>query len=83
MTDTLNLLCETLWLLNVHSVLSRLEAVQLIFVIIGASMGALGLMILFVGCLATGATRHKVYRTWRGRVGGRVSCAVVIYHHTT
>ena len=50
---------------------------QLVFVIIGASMGALGLMILFVGCLATGATRHKVYRTWGGRVGGRVSCAVV------
>lgn len=57
--------------------ISRLEPVQLVFVIIGASMGALGLMILFVGCLATGATRHKVYRTWGGRVGGRVSCAVV------
>jgi hypothetical protein len=40
-------------------------------------MGALGLMILFVGCLATGATRHKVYRAWRARVGGRISCAVV------
>jgi hypothetical protein len=51
--------------------------VQLIFVVVGASMGALGLMILFVGCLATGATRHKVYRAWRARVGGRISCAVV------
>ncbi|KAK3930880.1 Neuronal membrane glycoprotein M6-b [Frankliniella fusca] len=59
-----------------HFHLRWLEAVQLVFVIIGACMGALGLMILFVGCLATGATRHKVYRTWRGRVGGRVSCAV-------
>jgi hypothetical protein len=55
----------------------RLEAVQLIFVVVGAGMGALGLMILFVGCLATGATRHKVYRAWRARVGGRISCAVV------
>lgn len=50
---------------------------QLIFVVVGAGMGALGLMILFVGCLATGATRHKVYRAWRARVGGRISCAVV------
>lgn len=46
------------------------------FVIIGACMGALGLMILTVGCLATGATRHKVYRAWKSRVGGRISCAV-------
>ena len=55
----------------------RLEAVQLIFVVVGACMGALGLMILFVGCLATGATRHKIYRAWSARVGGRISCAVV------
>lgn len=46
------------------------------FVIIGACMGALGLMILTVGCLATGATRHKVYRAWKSRVGGRISCAI-------
>lgn len=59
-----------------HLRLAWLEAVQLIFVVVGAGMGALGLMILFVGCLATGATRHKVYRAWRARVGGRISCAV-------
>nr|CAD7423839.1 unnamed protein product [Timema monikensis] len=53
------------------------ETVQMVFVVIGASMGALGLMILFVGCLATGATRTKVYRAWGARVGGRISCAVV------
>lgn len=40
-------------------------------------MGALGLMVLFVGCLATGATRQKVYRASSARVGGRISCAVV------
>lgn len=66
-----------------------IEAVQMIFVAIGASMAGLGFMILFVGCLATGSTRYKVYRAWRSRVGGRISCAVVSipesmpYHHFT
>lgn len=55
----------------------RIEAIQMIFVIIAAGMAALGFMILFVGFLATGATRYKVYRAWRSRVGGRISCAVV------
>ncbi|XP_035786420.1 neuronal membrane glycoprotein M6-a-like isoform X1 [Anopheles albimanus] len=59
-----------------HLRLPWIEAVQIIFVVIGATMGALGLMILFVGFLATGATRHKVYRAWGSRVGGRISCAV-------
>lgn len=60
-----------------HLRLLWIEAVQMIFVVIGASMAALGFMILFVGCLATGSTRYKVYRAWRSRVGGRISCAVV------
>ncbi|XP_034942870.1 neuronal membrane glycoprotein M6-b isoform X2 [Chelonus insularis] len=59
-----------------HVRLDWLEAVTYIFAIIGACMAALGFMILCVGCLATGATRHKVYRAWRSRVGGRISCAV-------
>ncbi|MPC34518.1 hypothetical protein E2C01_027910 [Portunus trituberculatus] len=46
--------------------------------VVGAGMGGLGLMILFVGCLSTGDTRNRVYRTWRGRVGGRISCAIII-----
>ncbi|XP_037782748.1 neuronal membrane glycoprotein M6-a-like isoform X1 [Penaeus monodon] len=54
----------------------RVEPVQLTFMVVGAGMGGLGLMILFVGCLSTGDTRNKVYRTWRGRVGGRISCAI-------
>lgn len=54
----------------------RIDAIQIIFVIIAAAMGALGFMILFVGCLTTGATRHKVYRAWGSRVGGRITCAV-------
>ena len=60
-----------------HLRITWFEAVQMGFAIIGASMAALGFMILCVGCLATGATRTKVYRAWRTRVGGRISCAVV------
>ncbi|XP_026476356.1 proteolipid protein DM gamma-like isoform X2 [Ctenocephalides felis] len=59
-----------------HQRLMWLEAVQMVFVVLGASMAALGFIILFVGFLATGATRHKVYRAWGSRVGGRISCAV-------
>ncbi|KAJ8970533.1 hypothetical protein NQ314_001173 [Rhamnusium bicolor] len=55
------------------------DAVKMTFVLIGACMGALGLMILTVGFLATGATRHKVYRGWGSRVSGRLSCATVHY----
>lgn len=40
-------------------------------------MGAIGLMILFVGVLATGATRTKVYSKFGARVGGRISCVIV------
>uniref|UniRef100_A0A1A9V2Y4 Neuronal membrane glycoprotein M6-a n=1 Tax=Glossina austeni TaxID=7395 RepID=A0A1A9V2Y4_GLOAU len=61
-----------------HLRLIWIEAVQMIFVIIAAGMAALGFMILFIGFLATGATRYKVYRAWRSRVGGRISCAVLM-----
>lgn len=59
-----------------HQRLIWIETLQIIFVIIGATMGAIGLMILFIGFLATGATRHKVYRAWGSRIGGRISCAI-------
>jgi len=62
--------------LSVH----RVEPVRLTFMVVGAAMGGLGLMILFVGCLSTGATRARVYTTWRGRVGGRISCVIVSTH---
>lgn len=48
-----------------------------VLVLIAAGMGAITLMIIFVGFLATGATRRRVYKAWRNRVGGRISCAVV------
>lgn len=49
----------------------------MVFVVLGGSMAALGFMILFLGCLATGQTRHTMYKAWRSRVGGRISCVVV------
>lgn len=55
---------------------SWIEPLKLTLMGISGFMGAVGLMILFVGCLATGATRQKVYRAWGARVGGRISCAV-------
>lgn len=55
----------------------RLETVKTVLVLIAAGMGAVTLMIIFVGFLATGATRRRVYKAWRNRVGGRISCAVV------
>ena len=58
----------------------RLETMQAIFVFIAGIMGALGLMILFIGFLTTGATRHRVYRAWRARVGGRISCMIVSWY---
>ncbi len=52
--------------------LFRVEPTQLAFIILGASMAALALMILVVAILATGETRHGVYRSSLGRVGGRI-----------
>ncbi|XP_050529407.1 neuronal membrane glycoprotein M6-a [Daktulosphaira vitifoliae] len=59
-----------------HLYIGWLETVKTVLVLIAALMGALTLMIIFVGFLATGATRRRVYKAWRNRVGGRISCAV-------
>ena len=56
---------------------------RLMLIILGGIMAALALIILVVGCLATGSTRHSVYRAWKARVGGRLSCAIVILHSIT
>merc|ERR1712242_454711 len=55
------------------------EPTQLAFVVLGAGMAAVGLMILVSSFLATGATRVEVYRSHVGRVGGRVATAVFIF----
>ncbi|XP_001952193.2 neuronal membrane glycoprotein M6-a [Acyrthosiphon pisum] len=59
-----------------HLYIGWLETVKTVLVLIAAGMGALTLMIIFVGFLATGATRRRIYKAWRNRVGGRISCAV-------
>ncbi|XP_030745596.1 proteolipid protein DM beta isoform X1 [Sitophilus oryzae] len=73
---------STLTLLMFSEVFSTqlgwINTVKMTFVLIGACMGALGLMVLTVGFLATGATRHKVYRGWGSRVTGRLSCAIFL-----
>ena len=51
---------------------SRVEPTKLAFIILGASMAGLSIMILVVSSLATGSTRHEVYRTSSGRTYGRV-----------
>ncbi|XP_015905820.1 neuronal membrane glycoprotein M6-a isoform X2 [Parasteatoda tepidariorum] len=53
------------WLIDLH----------IVFIIIGGVMGAFSLILLLVGFLATGATREKIYRGFKSRIGGRLSCA--------
>ena len=50
----------------------RVEPTKLTFIILGASMAGLSIMILVVSSLATGSTRHEVYRTSSGRTYGRI-----------
>lgn len=59
-----------------HFRLIWMEALQMIFIVGSACMAALGIILLCLGFLTTGATRQKVYRAWSARVGGRISCAV-------
>eukprot|EP00092_Neocalanus_flemingeri_P065690 GFUD01079920.1.p1 GENE.GFUD01079920.1~~GFUD01079920.1.p1 ORF type:complete len:181 (+),score=32.62 GFUD01079920.1:45-545(+) len=59
--------------------LQWVEPTQLAFVILGASMAALALMILVTAILATGATRVEVYKSSVGRVGGRIASACFIF----
>jgi len=58
--------------------LGWVEPTQLTFIILGASMAALALMILVVAFLATGSTRHTVYRSSFGRTSGRIGCMIFI-----
>lgn len=60
-----------------HGLCCRMEPVQLTFLVTGAGIGGIGLMVLVVGCLSTGSTRYRVYRTWHARLGGKITCAIV------
>lgn len=61
------------------NILDRIGIMRLLLIILGGIMACLALIMLVVGCLATGSTRHTVYRAWKARVGGRLSCAIVIF----
>jgi hypothetical protein len=55
---------------------------QTIVIIVSTVMGSLAIILLIVGCLATGATRSQIYTGFRSRLGGRISTgffAVVVY----
>lgn len=45
-------------------------------------MGGFSLILLIVGSLATGATRHQVYTGFRSRLGGRIATGFVSFQHT-
>lgn len=64
---------------HVDNSLEWVEPTQLAFVILGACMAAIAVMILVSSILATGATRVEVYRSQVGRVGGRVATAAFIF----
>eukprot|EP00090_Calanus_glacialis_P007428 TRINITY_DN15865_c0_g1_i2.p1 TRINITY_DN15865_c0_g1~~TRINITY_DN15865_c0_g1_i2.p1 ORF type:complete len:123 (-),score=9.88 TRINITY_DN15865_c0_g1_i2:272-640(-) len=59
--------------------LQWVEPTQLTFLIVGASMGAVSLMILVTAVLATGDTRVEVYRSPSGRVGGQIATGCFIF----
>jgi hypothetical protein len=42
-------------------------------------MGSFSLILLIVGSLATGATRHQVYTGFRSRLGGRIATGFVSF----
>ena len=54
---------------HVDNSLEWVEPTQLAFVILGACMAAIAVMILVSSILATGATRVEVYKSQVGRVG--------------
>lgn len=56
--------------------LQWLEPVQLACLCVGVAMAVIAVLMLLVGCLSTGATRSRVFRSRPGRVRGRTSCAL-------
>lgn len=56
--------------------------VQTIVIIVSTVMCSLSVILLIVGCLATGATRSQIYTGFRSRLGGRISTGfftIVVY----
>lgn len=61
-----------------HQRIVWIETLQVIFVIIAAVMGSIGFIVLVMGCLTTGATRHQVYKGLSSRFSGRLSCVIFL-----
>jgi hypothetical protein len=56
--------------------------VQTIVIIVSSVMCSLAIILLIVGCLATGATRSQIYTGFRSRLGGRISTGfftIIVY----
>ncbi len=57
--------------------MSRIRILRLVLIFILAIMAGFSLILLIVGSLATGATRHHVYTGFRSRLGGRIATGFV------
>ncbi len=57
--------------------LLRIRILRLAVIFIPAIMGAFAIILLIVGSLATGATRHQIYTGFRSRLGGRIATGFV------
>ncbi len=55
----------------------RVRVTRLAVIFIPTIMGGFALILLLVGSLATGATRHHVYTGFRSRLGGRIATGFV------
>nr|CAG4640964.1 EOG090X085S [Eulimnadia texana] len=61
-----------------HLQVQWVRIVQMTLVILAGVMALVSLVMVSLGWLATGSTRHKVYRRWKARANGKVSSAVFI-----
>nr|CAG4645610.1 EOG090X085S [Lynceus sp. MCZ IZ 141354] len=61
-----------------HIQIIWIGVLRMVLVILAGIMGALAIIILIIGCLATGSTRQNVYRQWSARIKGRLSSAILL-----
>ena len=53
------------------------KIIQALVIIVSAVMGGLAIILLTIGCLATGATRSRVFTGLKSRIGGLISTGFV------
>ena len=54
-----------------------MDTIRTVFITVAACMALYSMLLLMVGIAATGATRDQIFKGGRGKIGGRVSIAVV------